>query len=147
MTSTIATATIEVLTAQVRVLMVGSRQVTLSVYRQLDTIDYEQAHMLMGRVRDPNKGEGIIGSDKDGNLVRVDKPERPDNPVDLQRDLRDSKRQMQIFPEGSAEWERARDQTAITEVWLADLPINIGIYRGKMAEIRDLPLIVLAGLT
>lgn len=30
------TATVETLTAEVRVLMVGSRQVTLSVYRQLD---------------------------------------------------------------------------------------------------------------
>ena len=33
------TATVEVLTAEVRVLMIGSRQVTLSVARQLDCID------------------------------------------------------------------------------------------------------------
>lgn len=31
-----STATVETLTAEVRVLMVGNRQVTLSVYRQLD---------------------------------------------------------------------------------------------------------------
>ena len=35
MTNT-TTATVETLTAEVRVLMVGSRQVTLSVYNQLD---------------------------------------------------------------------------------------------------------------
>jgi hypothetical protein len=34
------TTTIETLTAQVRVLMVGSRQVTLSVYGQLDTVGH-----------------------------------------------------------------------------------------------------------
>jgi hypothetical protein len=33
------TATVETLTAEVRVLMVGSRQVTMSVYGQLDFID------------------------------------------------------------------------------------------------------------
>jgi hypothetical protein len=32
-------AKVEVLTAEVRVLMVGSRQVTLSVYSQLDEVD------------------------------------------------------------------------------------------------------------
>ena len=34
-----ATAHVDVLTAEVRSLMVGSRQVTLSVYRQLDTME------------------------------------------------------------------------------------------------------------
>jgi hypothetical protein len=45
-----STATVETLTADVRVLMVGSRQVTLSVYRQLDSVaprDFE----VFGRVR------------------------------------------------------------------------------------------------
>ncbi len=45
------TATIEVLTAEVRVLMVGSRQITLSVYRQLDRIDHEEVEPF-GRVSD-----------------------------------------------------------------------------------------------
>ena len=34
------TATVETLTAEVRVLMVGNRQITLSVAKQLDRIDY-----------------------------------------------------------------------------------------------------------
>lgn len=37
--TTTATATVETLTAEVRVLMVGSRQVTMSVYNQLDHAD------------------------------------------------------------------------------------------------------------
>lgn len=45
-----ATATVETLTAEVRVLMVGSRQVTLSVYRQLDSVDMWDMEPF-GRVR------------------------------------------------------------------------------------------------
>lgn len=44
------TATVETLTAEVRVLMVGSRQVTLSVYSQLDYADFEDIESF-GRVR------------------------------------------------------------------------------------------------
>ena len=44
------TATVETLTAEVRTLMVGNRQVTLSVYRQLDYARPNEAD-LMGRVR------------------------------------------------------------------------------------------------
>jgi hypothetical protein len=45
-----STATVETLTAEVRVLMVGSRQVTLSVVRQLDIAKPDQI-MPFGRVR------------------------------------------------------------------------------------------------
>jgi hypothetical protein len=45
-----STATVETLTAEVRVLMVGSRQVTLSVVRQLDIAKPDQI-MPCGRVR------------------------------------------------------------------------------------------------
>jgi hypothetical protein len=66
------TATVTALTAEVRVLMVGSRQVTLSVYRQLDTVPYELIEPL-GRVRDSRDGIGInvVGRRVDsGDLVR-----------------------------------------------------------------------------
>jgi hypothetical protein len=43
------TARVEVLTAEVRVLMVGSRQVTLSVYAQLDQVDHGEVEPF-GRV-------------------------------------------------------------------------------------------------
>ncbi len=72
-----STATVEVLTAEVRVLMVGSRQVTLSVYRQLDAIPF-YALTPFGRVRasrqpaDEFSGGRIevIGADRDGRLCR-----------------------------------------------------------------------------
>jgi hypothetical protein len=52
----INSATVETLTAEVRVLMVGSRQVTLSVFRQLDWIDYDEIEPF-GRV---NEGDGRV---------------------------------------------------------------------------------------
>lgn len=54
------TATVEVLTAEVRALMVGSRQITLSVFRQLDWVKWEECE-AMGRVND----------DKDKNYLDI----------------------------------------------------------------------------
>jgi hypothetical protein len=49
-------ATVELLTAQVRILQVGSRQVTLSVYRQLDQVPADEIEPF-GRVHDkPERG-------------------------------------------------------------------------------------------
>jgi hypothetical protein len=66
------TATVEVLTAEVRTLMVGSRQITLSVYRQLDHVDIRRCDPF-GRVNDPQDGGGVnvVGRDTEtGALVR-----------------------------------------------------------------------------
>lgn len=67
-------ATVEVLTAKVRVLMVGSRQVTLSVYRQLDEIPL-LAMEAFGRVRaeprpddDEPRRIQVVGASRDGQL-------------------------------------------------------------------------------
>lgn len=69
------TATVEVLTAEVRVLMVGSRQVTLSVAAQLDKVSYDQIEPF-GRVRTKH-GEELIGRSMDGGtLVRAEMPAR-----------------------------------------------------------------------
>lgn len=71
-----ATATIETLTAEVRVLMVGNRQVTLSVYRQLDKISAD-AITAFGRIRDSSEKDlnrdqfNIVGADPNGVLVRA----------------------------------------------------------------------------
>lgn len=67
------TATVEVLTAEVRVLMVGHRQVTLSVFRQLDRV-YPPAIEAFGRVRDPKADHDarvhVVGKCvTDGSLV------------------------------------------------------------------------------
>lgn len=63
---------IDVLTAEVRVLMVGSRQVTLSVARQLDVVS-PSAIKPFGRIRmirdAPTGYIQVIGSDIDDNLV------------------------------------------------------------------------------
>jgi len=70
-----STATVEVLTAEVRVLMVGSRQVTLSVARQLDEVDpflIKPFGRIRTGARKPFAATGIIeviGS-LDGSLVR-----------------------------------------------------------------------------
>lgn len=66
-------ARVDLLTAEVRTVMVGSRQVTLSVYRQLDTIEPESIE-AMGRVRDSqDKEDGlyVIGRHREtGALTR-----------------------------------------------------------------------------
>ena len=73
---TTQTATIETLTAEVRVLMVGSRQVTLSVYRQLDRCKSDQIEPF-GRVSDKQdepkymcRSVFVVGRDATGTLVR-----------------------------------------------------------------------------
>lgn len=67
------TTTIETLTAEVRALMIGKRQVTLSVYRQLDTIPWSEIEPF-GRVRDSKDDEyaiNVIGRNRENNaLVR-----------------------------------------------------------------------------
>jgi hypothetical protein len=71
------TATVEVLTAEVRTLVVGNRQVTQSVYRQLDHINPEAIEPF-GRVNDTKAGEGydvlVVGRGPDGVLVRSGLP-------------------------------------------------------------------------
>lgn len=57
-------ATVEVLTAEVRVLMVGSRQVTLSVYKQLDVATLGRNFEIFGRVRARRFG-GVTGFAQD----------------------------------------------------------------------------------
>jgi len=64
------TATVETLTAEVRVLMVGSRQVTASVFKQLDECPVDSMNPIFGRVRSDG-AQWIIGrSERDGTLVR-----------------------------------------------------------------------------
>jgi hypothetical protein len=69
-------ATVKTLTAEVRVLMVGNRQVTLSVYRQLDEVEPDELEPF-GRVNDSkDRGLSVVGrSQTTGELVRA-------NPVD-----------------------------------------------------------------
>jgi hypothetical protein len=56
------TSTVETLSAEVRVLMVGSRQVTLSVVKQLDRVRYPQLEPF-GRVHSGRKDEPAADED------------------------------------------------------------------------------------
>jgi hypothetical protein len=73
----VTTATVETLAAEVRVLMVGSRQVTLSVYNQLDYIPHRQIEPF-GRVNPRGADTGriyVVGRDRQtGVLARAMTP-------------------------------------------------------------------------
>ena len=67
-------AHVQVLTAEVRTLVAGSRQVTLSVYEQLDEVSYDDVEPF-GRVS-PRGGEkwkyNVVGRNtNNGTLVRA----------------------------------------------------------------------------
>lgn len=73
------TATVEVLTAEVRVLMVGSRQVTLSVYNQLDCVPPDAIEPF-GRVCPKDslwRSIEVVGRDERGTLARSWVPLEP----------------------------------------------------------------------
>lgn len=129
------TATVEVLTAQVRVLMVGSRQVTLSVYRQLDWADPREMTPF-GRIRDEvtersfrrevddwgvsryvqDGGLWAIGCNSTGDLVRSHLPKPPKSVAQARLDR----------------WTLTDDEfAAMTRLW---------------DEWSDLSLVILAGL-
>lgn len=71
------TAEVTTLTAEVKTLMIGSRQVTLSVFRQLDWVDNDEIDEF-GRVNDPNMRSNtrfqpvvVVGRHKkNGTLVK-----------------------------------------------------------------------------
>lgn len=65
-----ATATVEVLTAEVRVLMVGSRQITLSVAKQLDTVNLYDLDP-MGRVKLGDGTSRVIGRHRESGVLAV----------------------------------------------------------------------------
>jgi hypothetical protein len=68
--STTTTATIETLTAEVRTLVLGSRQITLSVAKQLDIVDLSQLR-IFGRIKVniTKYKHYVIGADRDGQLA------------------------------------------------------------------------------
>lgn len=72
MTDTTSEARVTTVTAEVRVLMVGSRQVTLSVFSQLDPVAPSQITPF-GRVRGKGSSDDrteVVGADRDGQLCR-----------------------------------------------------------------------------
>lgn len=66
-TMTAQQATVETLTAEVRTLVVGARQVTLSIANQLDVVPLDELR-VMGRISLRKDGQHVIGSDRNGVL-------------------------------------------------------------------------------
>jgi hypothetical protein len=126
-------ATVEVLTAEVRTLMVGSRQVTLSVYNQLDEVEYPDIEPF-GRVRAKGSMPAVIqvvGRSPGGHLVRSSIPSEPWEIDGLG-----------YVPENS-DFLHAR---RIYVGWQSADAEQRADMRSVAAEWSDLPLIVLAGL-
>jgi hypothetical protein len=162
-----ATATVEVLTAEVRVLMVGSRQVTLSVYNQLDHVRPDDIDPF-GRVRPRDAEPGwvcVVGASKRdtdrGTLVRswretsaslMRQADRLRGRGDMIEELADLRKQAKNGGWTNTAGNRA-DQLYLILAGetrtVADLYDEAG---DLMAKARDaapwsrLPLIVLAGL-
>jgi hypothetical protein len=134
-------ATVEVLTAEVRVLMVGSRQVTLSVYGQLDKVSPDQIRPF-GRVapRDALPGRiYVIGKKSDGHeLVRScmnwNWPTDDEFQSSTKPEVRDGKETARVL------W-----QDAAIDRWRI-LPAAWRELRSVALDWSELPLIVLAGL-
>ncbi len=124
------TATVETLSAEVRVLMVGSRQVTLSVYGQLD-LEYPASIEPFGRVGPKSAHPAclyVVGRQMaSGALVRSYVPR---NPIRIQDDG--------IWWEGF--------ETRPYPLWRHGGDAERGLLVRTASEWSVLPLIVLAGL-
>jgi len=141
----VSTATVQTLTAEVRTLVVGSRQITMSVAKQLDVVPLTQLQVF-GRVKLPSGDCWVIGSDPDGVLAvakylsawAIGKIEQFKT---LSNDA-----------QNSYEAERQMDRVGIyadSRTWINDLIESgeasaMGIARSEAAAAT--PLIVLAGL-
>lgn len=115
-------ANVELLTAEVRVLMVGSRQITLSVFRQLDWIPPQEI-VPFGRITDPrdSKHAGdperlfvtVVGKGKAGQLARsrideLTRPEWEEARATCRRSLADEQEQQGWNESMEAWWRKER---------------------------------------
>jgi hypothetical protein len=123
-----SSATVVALTAEVRALMIGSRQVTLSVYRQLDTVDHTECEPF-GRVRDPQNVEGygvyVVGRHvQTGSLVRSYRKKAPHKLVVVAPDV-----MYDWIRNGSRPFERTRNYSEIPILEDSDITIWASFYR------------------
>lgn len=131
MTDATANATVRTLTAEVRTLVVGSRQVTMSVYNQLDPVEYYSIEPF-GRVRT-----------KDWSWRQIDVVGRSTRSADAGALVRSS------VASGKAILRLEADRAVFPLLDIKWRELN-NDGREEMARISDdwtdLPLIVLAGL-
>jgi len=126
------TATVETLTAEVRVLMVGSRQVTLSVYGQLDFIDSARIEPF-GRVNPRGRRSSHIYVV--GKNIETGELARSYTPVD----------ETAIGPSAVSALEKSLGLAHGT-VPEHQIVAEMARLKKRGAEWSALPLIVLAGL-
>lgn len=166
--ATQSTATVETLTAEVRVLQVGNRQITMSVAKQLDVVDFMRIEAF-GRVAISRRDEPcvvVIGRDSDsGALVCADVPPprlaTPDVSVDVVGNPHRPPRRALFNRHGFKFVAAARfvDEESFRpepgEIWGANhdalSAIDDAIFAAEhenrvIRRLRALPLIVLAGL-
>lgn len=125
-------AQVETLTAEVRTLMVGRRQITLSVYRQLD-IAFEDYVEPFGRVNDPKTAwDGPLQSHNHISLGPVWVVGRSTCDGSLVRACR-------YVYDLHVSWGASDDEKAAVEE-------RVTRRRLAMEEWEALPLIVLAGM-
>lgn len=139
-------ATVEMLTAEVRVLMVGSRQITLSVFRQLDWVPQAKCE-VMGRINDGDADAHLlIGRHRDtGILVRsfVERISCRRLNYQEQQELARLRHAAEIPPAPPAAlFQRLRE---LEEIAREDAK-GLEQWRAIVAAYDALPLIVLAGL-
>jgi hypothetical protein len=141
---TITAARVEVLTAEVRVLMVGSRQVTLSVFRQLDRVDSALIQPF-GRVRDKPANPG---SDRVTVVGRSARPADHGALVRLSLSAQHERQQAWIWRSGREPiYDGDRDDGGPMTGEEREREAQACEARARIvAEWAALPLIVLAGL-
>jgi hypothetical protein len=142
-----ASATVETLTAEVRTLVVGSRQVTLSVAKQLDRLDLfcwgPGAITPFGRVK--------TGAKVTQERVKAGYRHYPEHMLDSNRYFETYTTEPRVEVIGRSNRDEDRGALVIFEVGPKDVT---DLYSGEgakelnavLAQWDELPLIVLAGL-
>jgi len=126
-------ANVQVLTAEVRTLVVRSRQVTLSVFNQLDEVDPEEVEPF-GRVCPKSAQPAfvhVVGRGLGGELVRSKLPRWP---CDM-----DARGYVPVDPGGA-------DQRWFPSGYSNLTDRERGLLFDRVRQWESLPLIVLAGL-
>jgi hypothetical protein len=140
-------AQIEVLTAEVRALMVGSRQVTLSVFRQLDYVPWDEIEPF-GRVNDKNSdfSHEVVGRDpSNGALVRAHVRNLNEAPMKARWRITDD--DMTKIRAGKNPWRNYYDpDLKVTDEQIEQVREWLVERDREILDWETLPLIVLAGL-
>lgn len=138
------------LAAEVRVLMAGSRQITQSVFNQLDAVDWENCEP-MGRVNTNDGEKWMVGRDKRSSaLVRSCFSNRyPEGIPRLDREEKYELDRLSSRSDPNSTFrltEKEQKRLAQLNECLEKMPEWQADFRTDLARYTNLPLIVLAGL-